>query len=117
MYHFEELDEITRKWMLDEFLNEEKSGNPYRSLRLSSKGLEAFPKEMEKAIREGNEKTLANSLSNRLYWKPSESSQRGGKSYRKEIHPITAAEVLAFTEFNTWYVRGFARRLLQEGEL
>jgi len=34
MYNFEELDEITRKWMLQEFLNEELSGSPYRSTRL-----------------------------------------------------------------------------------
>ena len=116
MYNFEELDEITRKWMLEEFQKEERSGTPYRSRRLSPSGLEAFAKEMEKAIREGNEETLARALSNPAYWQPSEPSQRRGKIYRKKISPLKATQSLAYTEFNTWYVRGFARRLIEEGE-
>jgi len=116
MYRFEELDEITRKWMLEEFLNEERSENPYRSPRLSPLGLKVFPMEMEKAIREGNEETLARALSNPAYWKSSETYRRGGKEYIRRINPTKAAEFLAYTEFNTWYVRGFARRLIEEGE-
>ncbi len=38
MYNFEELDEITRQWMLKEFVSEEKSGVLYRSSRLSELG-------------------------------------------------------------------------------
>lgn len=116
MYNFEELDEITRKWMLEEFLKEEKSGNPYRSKRLSSLGFKAFPKEMETAIREGNEVTLAQALSNPAYWKRSENQRRSGKVHSRIINPIKVAQTLAYTEFNTWYVRGFARRLIEEGE-
>lgn len=116
MYNFEELDEITRKWMLEEFLNEELSGKPYRSTRLSPLGIEIFPKEMEKAIMEGNEDTLAQALSLPDYWNPSESYTRSGKLHTRRINPIKAAESLAYTEFNTWYVRGFARRLIEEGE-
>jgi hypothetical protein len=116
MYKFEELDDITRKWMLEEFLAEERSGNPYRSSRLSHSGLEVFPKEMEKSIREGNEETLVQALSNSAYWQALETSHRGVKPYSKSISPRKAAEALAYTEFNTWYVRGFARRLIEEGE-
>jgi len=60
MYDFEQLDEITRKWMLEEFQNEERTGNPYRSKRLSPIGLEVFPKEMEKAIRGAELKIMKN---------------------------------------------------------
>ena len=116
MYNFEELDETTRKLMLEEFLKEERSGNPYRSPRLSSLGLEVFPNEMEKAIREGNEENLAQALSNPAYWKPSEPYTRSGNVYTRTINPIKAAQALASTEFNTWYVRGFAQRLIEEGE-
>ena len=115
MYNFEELDEVTRKWMLKEFLDEENSGNPYRSKRLSPLGLEVFPKEIEEAIRGGNEESLARALSNPSYWKQSESSRRGIKGYSKSVDPIKSARALAYTEFNTWYVRGFARRLIEEG--
>ena len=81
MYNFEELDETTRKFMLEEFLIEENSGNAYRSKRFSSLGIKRFPIEMEKAIREGNENTLAHALSNPSYWLSSETSLRGGNIY------------------------------------
>lgn len=117
MYDFENnLDDITRKWMLEEFQSEEGTGNPYRSKRLSKLGLEIFPKEMEKAIKEGNEETLADALSDLNYWHYREVSRRGTTPYTKSIDPRKAAEALAYTEFNTWFVRGFARRLIEEGE-
>lgn len=64
MFNFEQLDDITRQYMLSEFRAEEVSGNPYRSTRLSPAGLLAFPKLMVEAILHGNEETLAQALSN-----------------------------------------------------
>lgn len=116
MYRFEELDSITRDWMLVEFQSEERSGNPYRSSRFSPLGSKTFPMEMEKAIKGGNEISLAYALSQHAYWQPSETFTRDGSTHKKRINPIKAAEFLAYTEFNTWYVRGFARRLIEEKE-
>ncbi len=116
MFNFEELDEITRNWMLNEFHAEEASGNPYRSSRLSPQGLSVFPIAMENAIRHGNEETLGRSLSNPEYWNPTETYVRSGVTRERKVNPEKAAEFLAYTEFNTWYVRGFARRLIEEGE-
>ena len=116
MYEFEELDEITRKWMLNEYLKEESSSMPYRSNRLTELGGNVFPKEMERAIREGNEESLAKALSESKYWLPSETYERNGKICSRRINPISAAQFLANTEFNTWYTRGFARRLIEEGQ-
>ncbi|MGB9858617.1 MAG: hypothetical protein ACPLQP_01630 [Moorellaceae bacterium] len=116
MFYFEELDEVTRHWMLVEFFKEESSGNPYRSTRLSPLGLEVFPREMERALREGNEETLAAALALPGYWKDCETIYRRGKPINRRIDPVNAAKELAFNEFNTWYVRGLARRLMEEGE-
>ena len=116
MYNFEELDEETRKWMLVEFLNEENSGNPYRSPRLSPLGLDIFPKEMEKAIKMGDEESLKNALLNPDYWKPKEPYTRGGEEYWRKINHEKAAEFLAYSDFNTWYIKGFSRRLMEDGE-
>jgi hypothetical protein len=102
--------------MLHEFQAEEQSGNPYRSSRLSSSGIKIFPIEMENAIRGGDEVSLAHALSSPAYWQPLETYMRGGTRHSRRINPIKAAEFLANTEFNTWYVRGFARRLIEEGE-
>ena len=116
MYNFEELDEITRQWMLKEFVSEEKSGAPYRSSRLSELGAKIFPKEMERTIREGNEESLANALINPDYWNPSETYRTKGGIRPRAINPTFAAQALAKTEFITLYTRGFARRLIEEGE-
>jgi len=102
--------------MLEEFQTEERSGNPYRSPRLSSSGIKIFPVEMENAIRTGNEESLARALSQPAYWQTSEPYVKGGSTHTRRINPIKAAQFLAYTEFNTWYVRGFARRLIEEGE-
>jgi len=107
MFNFEELDSTTRQYMLSEFHAEEASGNPYRSSLLSPTGLTAFPKAMEEALLHGNEGTLANALSDSVYWHPFDQSG-------KRVNPASAAERLALTEFNTWYVRGLARRLMEE---
>lgn len=115
MFQFEELDKLTRKFMLQEFKAEE-AEIPYRSPRLSATGLEAFPRLMEEAILSGNEETLCRALSSPGYWKPYETYVRGGIIRQKRINPAKAAEFLAITEFNTWYVRGLAKRLLEEGE-
>jgi len=115
MFHFEELDTTTREWMLREFEAEE-DGSPYRSFRLCPEGSAAFPDVMREAIRNGNDVTLAASLCAPSLWLPGESYIKNGIARTRRINPAKAAEALAITEFNTWYVRGLARRLLEEGE-
>jgi hypothetical protein len=112
--NFEELDEKTRKCMLAEFEAEEASGKPYRSKALSDEGRSAFPTIMRDAIVEGNEETLADSLAKPKYWSQSESYVRNGVTRTRPINVQAAAERPAVTEFNTWYVRGLAKRLMDE---
>lgn len=113
--NFEELDSKTREYMLSEFKKEEQGGKPYRSKRLSQLGLEKFPELMEKAIKEGNEVTLAKDLNDPSYWISSEISHSSkGNAFSKDI-PNNAAIMLALSEFSTWYTRGLSKRLLEEG--
>lgn len=114
--NLEELNDLTRKWMLIEFEAEEKGGRPYRSPYLSAKGLNGIAEVMTQAIVSGNEKTLEKSLAPSIYWIPRATRIRAGRSEQYRINPLNAARTLALTEFNTWYVRGLARRLLEEGE-
>ncbi len=115
MFRFEELDATTRQYMLQEFRREWNS-DPYVSQRLGQEGVEAFPSLMEAAIQSGNEVTLAQSLSEPRFWRPYGTSHRDGRPYQRRIDPTDAAESLAITEFNTWYVRALSGRLLEEGE-
>jgi len=113
--HYEELDGKTREYMLTEFETEQKN-NPYLSKALSKKGLEVFPELMRKAIKNGNETTLFQSLDNHDYWLPTELYTRVGITRERRRNISQSAQRLALTEFNTWYVRGFSKRLMDEGE-
>ena len=101
MFRFEDLDVTTRQWMLEEFQQEYNSANPYYGKALTEAGRRAFINEMERVIQDpnGNEVALAMALSVPSYW---------------INHPESNAQRLAITEFNTWYVRGLCRRLIEE---
>ena len=73
---YKELDSTTRNYMLQEFMKEEKSGNPYRSPRLNSSGKSKFASIMEDAIKNGDEKTLVKSLEDPNLWNKTESARR-----------------------------------------
>ena len=111
---YKELDTTTRKYMLQEFSKEENGGNPYRSPRLNTTGRSKFHSIMEDAIKNGNEKTLAKNLQDPNFWNEKESARRKDTFYEKKIDPISAAALLAQTEFNTWYTTGLAKRLIDE---
>lgn len=111
--HFEGLDPITRQYMLSEFEQEETGGNPYRGQLLTPEGLSVFPNLMRQAITDGDEQMLIRSLLIAQYWRSSESYSKG----IRHVNIQQQAKRLGLSEFNTWYVRGFSKRLLQEGVL
>jgi hypothetical protein len=109
---YDDLDEETKLWMLVE-LREEEARGPYRSPSLSAHGRERFREIMERGIARGKEDLLAKDLEPKELWSEYEPSPLGGI---RKTDPYRAAQVLAHQEFNTWYVRGLCRRLLEEGE-
>ena len=113
--NYEELDEETRKSMLSEFEREQANTNHYESKALSSYGLTVFPNLMRIAIRSGNEETLNMALDQAGMWLPEEEYTRNGITRLRRRNINQSAIRLAVTEFSTWYVRGFAARLLAEG--
>jgi len=117
MYIFDELDDITRLFMLEEFGKEENSPSPYRCPRLSELGMTVFPRELEKALRLGNEESLCKAMSNPEYFQTVEYVEtRGGKTIERVINCLSAAQALARMEFNAYYVRGLAARMIADGE-
>lgn len=109
---FEELNTETRAYMLREFTTEQNSSNPYRSQTLTTSGLKVFPDLMIEAIRFGNEQSLTAALANPVYWSSTETYFSKGVWRERKVNFLQAAERLGLTEFNTWYVRGFSRLLL-----
>jgi hypothetical protein len=114
---FEELGDATRHYMLNEFDKEEAEGNPYRGKGLTLVGCIEFSGLMRQAIRSGNEETLIASLLNSSYWYPKESYVRSGIQRERLVNIQQVAERLGLTEFNTWYVRGLAKKLMDESVL
>lgn len=110
-FDFEELDPVTRHWMLLEWHAEQSQPNPFRSPRLTDEGWLAWVPSTEIAIREGDEVSLAESMTDPSFWHQWEPTVRGGRKVARDRHLQ-----LANTEFGTIYVRGLARRLLEEGE-
>ena len=113
--NFEELDEITRRFMLQEFEAELAGPSPYISKKLSPEGRTVFAQLMREAIGTGNEVWLGASLNGAELWNAREPYERNGIVRQRRINVRQAAERLALPEFNTWYVRGLARRLIEEG--
>jgi len=116
MMEFEELDNKTREYMLKEFQAEQRSANPYRSHLMTTTGKEKLVEIMEKAINDGNEVTLEKDLCNSSFWVSTTTVHRKETTYPKNVDYRVAAKTFALTEFNTWYVRGFAKRLMDEKE-
>jgi hypothetical protein len=112
MYRFEELDQTTRESILREF-DAELAGNHYVSPLLTDLGRQEVPHLTREAIQSGNEDTLFRTINRREYWVLTRTDRRGRVS---RVDADDAARRYATTEFCTWYVRGFAKRLIDEGE-
>ena len=115
MFNFEELNERTRESMLREIEAEMDGGNPFRPSRLSLAGWDAFRDRLRDAVREQDEEWLAAEISTPGYWKQYGTRLVAGKDVRPKVNPFYHAKMLACSEFNTWYVRGLARLLMNEG--
>lgn len=115
--HYEDLDARTRELMLLEFEAEERSGPSYRCNRLSESGRTTFPELMRNAICEGTERSLTESLLRHNYWRGEEEYERNGVVRVRKLNLRQVAEQVGLCEFSTWYVRGLARRLMDEGIL
>jgi len=115
MMEFEELNEKTRECMVKEFEDEWKQDEHFQSKQLNEKGLEEFPKIMKQALQSGKIESLTKDLSNPSYWKFTRTGVRKGKPYTISINPSSEAKKLAHSEFTTFYTRGLARKLKEEG--
>jgi hypothetical protein len=115
MFDFPELDYITREHMLREFRAEQMSElGPYRPKGYVGDD-HLFVGIMERALTEGDEESLIEELTLPHLW--DEYVVR--ETRRGPVPAIDRYDVQArrfgITEYNTWYVRGLTKRLLEEG--
>jgi len=114
-FQFENLDNTTRQFMLQEVELDIASGNLYMSKRFNSVGSTVYPDLLREAARGQNEAWLTTQLQQRGCMKSQEERQtKKGISYVQV--PVTAAETLAEGEFNRFYIRGVSARAVAEGK-
>lgn len=114
--YFENLDDRTRQLMLDEVEYDIAHNQLHISPFLSGQGQRDYVNLLREAVRSGNDETLAEGLrAHRRILKtlPRRNPRSGG--YSITATPENAAQVLAESEFNRYYIRALARRALADG--
>lgn len=110
-----ELDATTREHMLREFDVETDSDLPYLPASLTDHGKRQWPTLMRLAIADGDDTSLMSALcADPAIFVERETYVLNGMRRERAVNPRQAAERLATSEFNTWYVRGLSARLLAE---
>jgi hypothetical protein len=109
------LDEVTRKYMLKEVLQDILHDALYIGDRLTQEGREAYPQLLIEAVTNNDDDWLANSLRAGGYIAVSELRRKPTGGYTSVKVPVTAAATLAEGEFNRFYMRGLCLRAIEAG--
>lgn len=113
--YLENLDDRTRQLMLEEMEYDIANNQFHISPFLSGQGQRDYASLLRQAIQNGNDETLAQSLREhrRILRTLPRRNPKGG--YSISATPDNAAQVLAESEFNRYYIRALARRALEDG--
>ena len=113
--YLEHLDERTRKLMLEELEDDLRTNRLYISPYLSGQGQRDYPNLLREAIEHGSADTLAAGLRDMRRIERSFQRRKPTGGYAIATVPENAAQVVAEMEFNRYYIRGVARRALEDG--
>jgi hypothetical protein len=111
---YEDLDNETRLFMLEEIEMDIRSDKVYRSSYLTQSGQGDFPDLVVAAAKSGNDDSLSTSLRGKFN-RTTQRRKPKGTGYYTAAVPVNAAEVLAESEFNRYFVRGLCRRAMTAG--
>lgn len=109
----ENLDERTRKFMLEELELDVANRTLYISPRLNQSGEMQYENLLRESIKCGDDSSLADSLRTNMKLTEQRQKPKGGITIAKVS--ITAADTLAEGEFNRFYARGICRRAIEDG--
>ena len=113
--YYVNLDDRTRQLMLDEVQYDIAHNQLHISPFLSGQGQRDYVNLLRDAIQSGTDESLAENLRShrRISRTLPRRQPKGG--YAIAAAPNNAAETLAESEFNRFYIRGLARRAIEEG--
>lgn len=112
---YENLDDETRAFMLEEIEMDVAAERIYLSAYLTQRAQGDWPDLLREAVQSGSDDSLGAKLraSTTLNRMTMRRTPRGGVTQVRV--PYNAAEVLAESEFNRFYVRGLCRRAIASG--
>ncbi len=113
--NFVNLDEITRRYMIEELESDIINSKLYISTRLSPIGRQDYNSLLREAIKSYNDAWLASQLGENGRLNKSEERRKpsGGTSIVKV--PVNAADMLGEGEFNRFYARGLCLKAIADG--
>ncbi len=109
------LDEKTRRFILEEIDRDSANGQLYISSRLNSRGQQEYPQLLRVAAASHDDVWLAAELRNRGLLKAQEEKKKPKGGYTTAKVPETAPDTLAEGEINRFYIRGVCLRTMAEG--
>ncbi len=107
--HYENLDEHTRQFMLEEVERDISQDKLYISPRLNELGQQNYPQLLKEAVKGCDDAWLANQLRQRM-----KSHHGYTKTGKPRKVPVNAPDTLAEGEFNRFYMRGLSLRAIKE---
>jgi hypothetical protein len=115
MFNFIDLDETTRRYMLEAIEEAEQTNNIYFSPRFNDAGKQLWLPLLKEAARDHNEHWLAYQLEENETMTGVEVAAKPSGGYSIRHVPHTAAETQAESQFNRFYMLGLAKRARAEG--
>ena len=111
---FENLDSATRALMLEEIDRDMSGRGLYTSSYLNDQGAARWPTLLRNAAAEGSDDTLAVALNAEHCFKQQVERRKKNGGYSMVAVPYTAAQTLAESQFNMYYMRALSRRAIDE---
>lgn len=115
MFVFENLDDETRQFMLQEFKFDQGNRTLYIHPRLNPEKEAKYFVLLEEALRSGSPETFSAAMEVKNILKKVELRTLHGRQSVVRI-PVTAVQLLAEAEFNRYYMRAICIRAKQEGK-
>ena len=113
--YFENLDERTRQLMLEEVEYDMAHNQLHISPFLSGQGQRDYVHLLREAVQSGNDETLAENLREHRRISKTLPRRKPKGGFSIAATPENAAQVLAESEFNRYYIRALARRAIEDG--
>lgn len=110
------LDEETRRLMLEEIDYDIQRNALYISERLNEHGIKRYPDLLIQSVKSGNDADLASSLRGEGCFNPTVKRKNPKGGYTQVQMPSNAHETLAEGEYNRFYIRALCCRVINGGK-